>query len=119
MDFDINTAIDTLTKQRNDLVNSSNKKEITKINKKLTIFKLSAKKCYESINNNSTIEDINYVLDQLNYYNDLIKTNTERLNELKENKEHNAKKIKIDNKDDYYCFCDDNNYRSIPIIFYD
>lgn len=118
MDFDINNAIDTLTKQRDDLVNNTTKKEIIKINKKITIFKLTAKKCYESINNNSTIDDINHVIEQLNYYNDLIKTNTERLNELKENKEQKTKKIKIDNKDEY-CFCDDNKYRSIPIIFYD
>lgn len=117
MDFDINTAIDTLTKQRDDLVNNTTRKEINKINKKITIFKLTAKKCYESINNNSTIDDINHVIEQLNYYNDLIKSNTERLNELKENKEQKTKKIKID-KDDY-CFCDDNKYRSIPIIFYD
>ena len=117
MDFDINTAIDTLTKQRDDLVNNTTKKEINKINKKITIFKLTAKKCYESINNNATIDDINHVIEQLNYYNDLIKSNTERLNELKENKEQKTKKIKIDNND--YCFCDDNKYRSIPIIFYD
>ena len=39
MDFDINTAIDTLTKQRDDLVNNTTKKEINKINKKITIFK--------------------------------------------------------------------------------
>lgn len=117
MDFDIKTAIDTLTKQRDDLVNNTTKKEINKINKKITIFKLTAKKCYESINNNSTIDDINHVIEQLNYYNDLIKSNTERLNELKENKEQKTKKIKIDNND--YCFCDDNKYRSIPIIFYD
>lgn len=116
MDFDIKTAIDTLTKQRDDLVNNTVKKEIDKINKKITIFKLTAKKCYESINNNSTIDDINRVIEQLNYYNDLIKTNTERLNELKENKEQKIKKIKIDND---YCFCDDNKYRSIPVIFYD
>ena len=116
MDFDINTAIDTLTKQRDDLVNNTTKKEINKINKKITIFKLTAKKYYESINNNSTIDDINHVIEQLNYYNDLIKSNTERLNELKENKEQKTKKIKIDND---YCFCDDNKYRSIPIIFYD
>ena len=116
MDFDINTAIDTLTKQRDDLVNNTTKKEINKINKKITIFKLTAKKCYESINNNSTIDDINHVIEQLNYYNDLIKSNTERLNELKENKEQKKKKIKIDND---YCFCDNNKYRSIPIIFYD
>ena len=38
MDFDINTAIDTLTKQKNELVSNTNKKEITKINKKLAIF---------------------------------------------------------------------------------
>lgn len=116
MDFDINTAIDTLTKQRDDLVNNIVKKEIDNINKKIIIFKRTAKKCYESINNNSTIDDINRVIEQLNYYNDLIKTNTERLNELKENKEQKIKKIKIDND---YCFCDDNKYRSIPIIFYD
>ena len=67
MDFDINTAIDTLTKQRDDLVNNTTKKEINKINKKITIFKLTAKKCYESINNNSTIDDINHVIEQLNY----------------------------------------------------
>ena len=84
MDFDINTAIDTLTKQRDDLVNNTTKKKINKINKKITIFKLTAKKYYESINNNSTIDDINHVIEQLNYYNDLIKSNTERLNELKE-----------------------------------
>lgn len=116
MDFDIKTAIDTLTKQRDDLVNNTVKKEIDNINKKIIIFKLTAKKCYESINNNSTIDDINRVIEQLNYYNDLIKTNTERLNELKENKEQNTKKIKIDND---YCFCDNNKCRSIPIIFYD
>lgn len=116
MDFDIKTAIDTLTKQRDDLVNNIVKKEIDKINKKIIIFKQTAKKCYESINNNSTIDDINRVIEQLNYYNDLIKSNTERINELKGNKEQNTKKIKIDN--DYY-FCDDNKYRSIPIIFYD
>lgn len=118
MDFDINNAIDTLTKQRDDLVNNTTKKEINKINRKITIFKLTAKKYYESINNNSTIDDINRVIEQLNYYNDLIKSNIERLNELKENKEQKIKKIKIDNKDDY-CFCDNNKYRSIPIIFYD
>ena len=116
MDFDINTAIDTLTKQKNELVSNTNKKEITKINKKLAIFKLSAKKCFESINNNSTIDDINHAIEQLNYYNDLIKSNTERLNELKENKEQ-TKKIKIDNMNDYYDY--GNKYRSIPIIFYD
>src|SRR5574344_3071534 len=116
MDFDIKTAIDTLTKQRDDLVNNTTKKEINKINKKITIFKLTAKKCYESINNNSTIDDINHVIEQLNYYNDLIKSNTERLNELKENKEQ-TKKIKIDNMNDYYAY--GNKYRSIPIIFYD
>ena len=116
MDFDINTAIDTLTKQKNELVSNTNKKEITKINKKLAIFKLSAKKCFESINNNSTIDDINHAIEQLNYYNDLIKSNTERLNELKENKEQ-TKKIKIDNMNDYYAYV--NKYRSIPIIFYD
>ena len=116
MDFDINTAIDTLTKQRDDLVNNTTKKEINKINKKITIFKLTAKKYYESINNNSTIDDINHVIEQLNYYNDLIKSNTERLNELKENKEQ-TKKIKIDNMNDYYAY--GNKYRSIPIIFYD
>lgn len=116
MDFDINTAIDTLTKQKNELVSNTNKKEIIKINKKLAIFKLSAKKCFESINNNSTIDDINHAIEQLNYYNDLIKSNTERLNELKENKEQ-TKKIKIDNMNDYYA-CG-NKYRSIPIIFYD
>lgn len=116
MDFDIKTAIDILTKQRDDLVNNTVKKEIDKINKKIIIFKQTAKKCYESINNNSTIDDINRVIEQLNYYNDLIKTNTERLNELKGNKEQKIKKIKIDND---YCFCDNNNCRSIPIIFYD
>ena len=114
MDFDIKTAIDTLTKQRDDLVNNTVKKEIDNINKKIIIFKRAAKKCYESINNNSTIDDINRVIEQLNYYNDLIKTNTERLNELKENKEQKIKKIKIDND---YCFCDNNKCRSIPVIF--
>lgn len=116
MDFDINTAIDTLTKQRDDLVNNTTKKEINKINKKITIFKLTAKKCYESINNNSTIDDINRVIEQLNYYNDLIKINTERINELKENRGTETKKIKIDN--DYF-FCDNNKCHSIPVIFYD
>lgn len=114
MDFDIKTAIDTLTKQRDDLVNNTVKKEIDNINKKIIIFKRTAKKCYESINNNSTIDDINRVIEQLNYYNDLIKSNTERINELKGNKEQKTKKIKIDN--DYY-FCDNNKCRSIPIIF--
>ena len=103
MEFDIKTAIDTLTKQRDDLVNNTVKKEIDNINKKIIIFKRTAKKCYESINNNSTIDDINRVIEQLNYYNDLIKSNIARLNELKENKEQKIKKIKIDNKDDY-CF---------------
>lgn len=116
MDFDIKTAIDTLTKQRDELVNNTTKKEISNINKKISIFKLAAKKCYESINNNSTIDDINRVIEQLNYYNDLIKSNIERINELKGNKEQNTKKIKIDND---YCFCDNNKCRSIPIIFYD
>lgn len=116
MEFDFKTAIDTLTKQRDDLVNNTTKKEISNINKKISIFKLAAKKCYDSINNNSTIDDINRVIEQLNYYNDLIKTHTERINELKGNKEHNTKKIKIDND---YCFCDNNKCRSIPIIFYD
>ena len=96
MDFDINTAIDTLTKQRDDLVNNTTKKEISNINKKISIFKLAAKKCYDSINNNSTIDDINRVIEQLNYYNDLIKSNTERLNELKENKEQKIKNRKTE-----------------------
>ena len=116
MEFDFKTAIDTLTKQRDDLVNNTTKKEISNINKKISIFKLAAKKCYDSINNNSTIDDINRVIEQLNYYNDLIKSNTERLNELKENKEQKTKKIKIDN--DYF-FCDNNKCHSIPVIFYD
>ena len=70
----------------------------------------------DDIDSNSTIDDINHAIEQLNYYNDLIKSNTERLNELKENKEQ-TKKIKIDNMNDYYAYS--NKYRSIPIIFYD
>ena len=116
MEFDFKTAIDTLTKQRDDLVNNTIKKEIDNINKKIIIFKRTAKKCYESINNNSTIDDINRVIEQLNYYNDLIKINTERINELKENRGTETKKIKIDN--DYF-FCDNNKCHSIPVIFYD